>query len=174
MFIEIVQKERLQISPRYKDINETVLSKLHQSVPGTHIDGIGIGLFPVSIESITDARIHEGLLYPLVEYKLVIFKACVGEILTCTVEKQDSSGILLTHPLLPSVFIPASQMPSSSELTPVAGRMGTTVNIWGWKYSDCMLYIRMGEACKVSVVSTAHSTIYVSINGPGLGPISWW
>lgn len=174
MFIEIVQKERLQIFPTYKDINKIVLSNLQQVVPGRQIEGIGISLFPLSIESITDAKIHEGFLYPLVAYKLVVYKACLGEIITCTVEKQDTTGIFLTHPLLPSIFVPASQMPSSSELTAVAGRMSTVVNIWGWKYNECVLYIRMGEVCKVSVINIACSMIYASIDGSGLGPVSWW
>lgn len=174
MFIEIVQKERLQISPKYKDISEIVLSSLQEIIPGRQLDGVATGLFPVSIESISDVKIHEGLLYPLVTYKVVIYKACPGEVLTCIVQKQDTTGILLSHPLLPSVFVPASQMPSSSELTAVSGRMGTIVNIWGWKYNGSVLYIRMGEVCKVSVISTSCSAIYASIDGPGLGPISWW
>ncbi|KAI5126995.1 DNA-directed RNA polymerase III subunit RPC8 [Nematocida parisii] len=174
MFIETVQTERLQISPSEKDIDAAILSTLQKRVPGKIVNGIGISLFPVRIKTVTDVEIHEGLLYPLVCYKLIIYQAIPGEILVCTVEKQDSTGILLAHPLLPSLFVPASQLPSSSELTAVSGRMGSTVDIWGWKYNECILYVRMGELCKVSVVSTNHSKIYATTNGPGLGPISWW
>ncbi|EHY65290.1 DNA-directed RNA polymerase III subunit RPC8 [Nematocida ausubeli] len=174
MFIETVQTERLQISPNEKDIHAAILATLQKKVPGKTVDGIGICLFPVCIHSVSDVEIHEGMLYPLVVYKLVTYKALVGEVLTCTVEKQDATGLLLSHPLLPSLFVPASQIPPSSELTAVSGRMGSTVDIWGWKYNDCILYVRMGEACKVSIISTEGSRIYASINGPGLGPTSWW
>ncbi|KAI5188754.1 DNA-directed RNA polymerase III subunit RPC8 [Nematocida minor] len=174
MFIETVQKERLQISPCQKDIGSAILAKLQWQVPGKQLEGTGVSLFPLCVEAIDDVEIHEGVLYPLVTYRLIIYQAFPGEVLTCTVEKQDASGILLNHPLLPSVFVPAAQLPPSSELTAVSGRMGTTVDIWGWKYNECILYIRMGEVCKVAIVSTAGSSIYASMDGPGLGPISWW
>lgn len=174
MFIETVQKEKLQISPIQKNINHAILATLQEQVPGKPIDGVGIGLFPLSIEAVEDVEIHEGVLYPLVTYRVIIYQAIPGEVLTCTVEKQDSSGIFLAHPLLSAIFVPASQLPACSELTAVFSRMGTPLDIWGWKYNGSLLYVRMGELCRVSVVKTEASIIYASIDGAGLGPITWW
>ncbi|KAH9385404.1 DNA-directed RNA polymerase III subunit RPC8 [Nematocida major] len=174
MFIEAVRKERLRVSPVQREIESEVLDVLRKKIPGKVVEENGITLFPVGIESIDDVEVHEGMLYPLVAYRLVMFQAFPGEVLNCTVEKQDSTGIMLSHPLLPSIFVPASQMPSPSELTLVSGRMGTPVEIWGWKYNECVLYIRMGEVCRVSIIDTHQPTICASISGPGLGPVAWW
>ncbi|KAI5180956.1 DNA-directed RNA polymerase III subunit RPC8 [Nematocida sp. AWRm80] len=175
MFVEVTQRERVPISPKKKNIKEAVFKALQNKVPGHHLEGVSVTLFPLYLESISDIEVHEGVLYPLVTYRLIMYRAYPGEILACTVEKQDSSGILLTHPLLPPIYIPTSQLPEPSELCTISGRLSKPIELWAWNYNDNKLYIKAGEICRIRVLKTGHTSMILgTINGPGLGPLSWW
>ncbi|OAG31669.1 DNA-directed RNA polymerase III subunit RPC8 [Nematocida displodere] len=174
MFVEVVQQERLSVSPKEVNLQNAVLETLRKHVPGHQVGCGGVSLFPLGIDAIDDIEIHDGMLYPLVTYRVVMYRAYVGEILMCEVEKQDTAGIFLVHALLPGIHIPSGQIPQPSELCTLPVRT-SRVDLWCWKYNDVRLYVKAGEVCKVRVIKIGkEGTIYATIAGPGLGPLSWW
>lgn len=175
MFIEVVQKERICAGTAKKNMKKALMEVLQKKIVGKQMDKGGALLFPLSIDSITDAQIHEGLVYPILEYTAVAYKLYAGEILTCKVERQDAQGILLSNPLVAQILVPAVQIPQPSFLSTRTGRSGTYAEMWVWKYNEVSLYVRTGEKCRVRIVSARKGEpIYATIADSGLGPLSWW
>ncbi|KAI5170572.1 DNA-directed RNA polymerase III subunit RPC8 [Nematocida sp. LUAm3] len=175
MFVETVQRQRLSISPCAKDIKEEVRKLLLRKIPGKILPGEGVLLFPTELKSLDDVQVHDGMLYPMVEYKVVMYKAHAEEILYCTVEKHSEEGIHMNHPLLSGIFVPSAQLPIPSSFETLVGRNGQRIKIWAWKYNETLLYIKQGEKCRVRVIQRQpDGQILCSLKTPGLGPLVWW
>ncbi|KAI5190487.1 DNA-directed RNA polymerase III subunit RPC8 [Nematocida sp. AWRm77] len=174
MFVEVQRTERVSIPVNTEEIEASVFEALREKCAGVHTPE-SVQLFPTQIEKVSDVEVAEGRLYPLVEYRLVEYKVYSGEILFCAIEKQDSSGIYLTHPLISSVFVPAMQLPSPSEIKVVSRKGGKSLERWSWLYGDSVLYFQTGDMCKVKVLSSKQVPFLLcTMAEAGLGPCTWW
>jgi len=175
MFVEAARSERVPVKLGKEKIEAAIFDVLRNRLPNTPSTAHGTLLFPVAIESISDAEVHEGVIYPLVNYRFISYRLYPGEIVTGTVEKQDSTGVFLAHPLISSLFVPSSQLPSPSELKTVPSRNNRPVEMWVWKYEGSSLYVKMSEVFRVKILKIeSPSVVYCTACEPGLGAVSWW
>lgn len=175
MFVEVIQKEKICAGSVKQNMKEVLIEIIQKKIAGKRIGNIGMLLFPLKISSVYNADIHDGLVYPMVEYTAMAYKVYIGEILICKIERQSKEGIMLSHNIISWVFVSSAQIPKPSFLTAITGRTGTYAETWVWKYNDVSLYVRTGEMCRVRVIGIEKGKpVYATIASSGLGPITWW
>lgn len=178
MFVESVLRERVCIHPRETSIKEAAMKKLLETSACRHVDDLGVCLAPLEIVKVEEVFIDEGMLYPLVTYKLLAFRLYPGELLGCVVERQDHDGVHLSNAMLPSIFVPHACLPEPHEKVLVSAKHGSQALLWAWSFRGSSLYVKNGDPCRVKVlsVSTSKHSMHVqaTMSDPGLGPRSWW
>jgi DNA-directed RNA polymerase subunit E'/Rpb7 len=175
MFVESILQRRVPVEPR--EGLSSVGRVLLMAFSGRYIPGHGLEILasPIRVE---DAIVEEGILYPLVTYRALVFRVYPWEVLECRVERQDESGVFLSNQLILHIFVSKARLPqpSSSALLPMRGKGHALV--WFWSYSQSKLYVQNGDVCRVRAISSectgTQITVEASMIDQGLGPRSWW
>lgn len=178
MFVESVVQSRICVSPQVPDVGGALLGLLAKKYAGRHIPDLGVGIYPTEVVKVEKAAIDKGFIYPLVTFKLLVFRLFAGELLECTVERQDASGVHLTNLMVPDICVPPSLLPHPAEKVSVPTKGGhEKATVWCWTYGDSRLYIKNGDVCRVKVASApagAMLNVKATMAADGLGPRSWW
>jgi DNA-directed RNA polymerase III subunit RPC8 len=123
----------------------------------------------------------------IAQFRLVVFRPFVNEVLIGKVKQQSRDGLKLTLDFFDDIEVPDGQLPSPSTFDEVQQR-------WSYGYAQedgsvTDLPIYTGEQIRLRIVSEhfvdVHATfppltdvppysLVASINGHGLGPLRWW
>ncbi|XP_050236832.1 uncharacterized protein LOC126686688 [Mercurialis annua] len=148
--------------------------------------------------SIYDIRnIDGGFIFPgdgastyTVEFRMLVFRPFVGEIITAKLKESNNDGLRLSVGFFDDIYIPAHRLPkpSHSQQDPEKRYQA----IWTWKVEseddDMQLSIDGFDEIKFRVDSVKYPPIPIeqpekpfapmiisgSLDYEGLGPVSWW
>ncbi|KAF9619085.1 hypothetical protein IFM89_005099 [Coptis chinensis] len=117
-----------------------------------------------------------------VNFRLIMFRPFVGEVLSGEVEKSDAKGLRLSLGFFKDITLPAHLLPNPSKF----GEDGK----WTWDFNGTELPIEKEDEIRFKVHNIRYPPIPVeqekdakpfapmvitaSIDFDGLGPISWW
>ncbi|XP_010265332.1 PREDICTED: DNA-directed RNA polymerase III subunit RPC8-like [Nelumbo nucifera] len=147
----------------------------------------------ISIYDIGD--IKDGFIYPgdgastyTVQFRLIMFRPFVGEIIVGKLKSSDANGLNLSVGFFDDIHIPVHLLPNPSSLTldPENKHEG----IWTWEFQDEQYPIDGKDEIRFRVHSISYPPIPIeqekeakpfapmvitgSLDYDGLGPISWW
>uniref|UniRef100_A0A7N0R811 DNA-directed RNA polymerase subunit n=1 Tax=Kalanchoe fedtschenkoi TaxID=63787 RepID=A0A7N0R811_KALFE len=122
-----------------------------------------------------------------VEFRVVVFRPFVGEVISAKLKHQDETGLVLTLGFFDDIYVPAAymQQPSTYKLD-----SATNQNLWFWLSDYGEFVIDGDEEIRFQVQSVnypplplevpenskpfAPMVVTGSICGDGLGLFSWW
>ncbi|XP_071724531.1 uncharacterized protein [Rutidosis leptorrhynchoides] len=146
--------------------------------------------------SVYDIRkIEGGFIFPgdgastyTVQFRLVVFRPFVGEVISAKLKASDTDGLQLTLGFFDDIYIPAHflPMPNHYEL----GHDPKYKVTWFWEYNDDRFPIDEVDEIKFRVETVSYPPVPVeqleqskpfapmvitgTIDLDGLGPVSWW
>ncbi|XP_010278155.1 PREDICTED: DNA-directed RNA polymerase III subunit RPC8-like [Nelumbo nucifera] len=147
----------------------------------------------ISIYDIRD--IKDGFIYPgdgastyTVQFRLVMFRPFVGEIIVGKLKSSDANGLKLSISFFDDIHIPVHLLPNPSSLMP--NPENKHQGVWSWEFQDEQYPIDGKDEIRFRVHSISYPPIPIeqekeakpfapmvitgSLDYDGLGPISWW
>lgn len=168
-------------------IKESLQDEIHKKYSNKIIVNIGLA---ISVWDILDVK--EGLLRPgdgglfvEIQFRMIVWKPFIGEILEGTVLDCSLEGIKVNLGFFDEIFIPQSYLFENCEFKGVE-------KAWVWKPDeDTELFIDIGEKVRfrieqevfynvkpkvgeVQEKTTPPYVIYASCQTDGMGCVSWW
>ncbi|XP_031258835.1 DNA-directed RNA polymerase III subunit RPC8-like isoform X1 [Pistacia vera] len=140
-------------------------------------------------------KIEGGFIFPgegastyTVEFRLVVFRPFVGEIIAAKLKESDANGLRLSLGFFDDIYIPSHLLPSPSRSEPDPDKRYDVR--WIWEFGDTKYLIDGIDEIKFRVLSVKYPPIPIeqpegskpfapmvvtgSIDYDGLGPVSWW
>ncbi|KAH7284146.1 hypothetical protein KP509_34G041200 [Ceratopteris richardii] len=118
-----------------------------------------------------------------VEFRLVMFKPFIGEVLVGKLKKCDKSGLYLSLGFFEDIHVPEHLLQQPS-------RFDEEENLWVWSYNENDMFMDLEEEVRFRVEHVKYPPIPVEqdnnakpfapmemtalINADGLGLVSWW
>ncbi|KAG0249963.1 DNA-directed RNA polymerase III subunit rpc25 [Actinomortierella ambigua] len=137
----------------------------------------------------------DGCSYVTVYFRLIIFRPFVGEIMTGKIRSCNQDGVKVTLGFFDDILIPYAHLQPNSEFN-------SDEQVWVWMYDENEMFMDLEEDIRFRVESESfHDTspsvrpkkegadtpdmsansvkqppysLVCSINGDGLGLLSWW
>ena len=203
MFEVVRLEDTVHIPPSEfgKPILEAATEELNAKYPNKVIIDLGLCIALHDIIRIGESQLYQGSAHQhaLVEFRLVVFRPFVGEVLSGTVVSCDQQGVRMSLGFFDDIFIPSMLM--------MGGEMGGSSSwseeeqLWVWNVSeDDQLFLDLENPARFRVSSVAYRRpaasaearapgtqaagsgdsepaamqITAAIDHPGLGLISWW
>ncbi|WCJ22132.1 DNA-directed RNA polymerase III subunit RPC8 [Euphorbia peplus] len=138
-------------------------------------------------------RIDGGFIFPgdgastyTVEFRLVMFRPFVGEIIVAKLKESNKDGLRLSLGFFDDIYIPAHRLLQPSEFLPAKDEYQGT---WAWCYEGTQKYFIDGvDEIKFQVDNIKYSPVPLEqpekpfapmvitgvLDAECLGPVSWW
>eukprot|EP00834_Sanchytrium_tribonematis_P007171 NODE_612_length_5407_cov_0.901093.p4 type:complete len:182 gc:universal NODE_612_length_5407_cov_0.901093:209-754(+) len=118
---------------------------------------------------------NDGSSYHNSKFRLIIFRPLIGEVMTGSIARSTTSGIFVEHTKFADIFIPPRCMPENMEFL-------EDEQVWVWNINGEKSWLDIGEKIRFKVDKEEFSgankksgyLIVGSINGDGLGLVTWW
>nr|DAD19741.1 TPA_asm: hypothetical protein HUJ06_021204 [Nelumbo nucifera] len=123
-----------------------------------------------------------------VQFRLVMFRPFVGEIIVGKLKSSDANGLKLSISFFDDIHIPVHLLPNPSSLMP--NPENKHQGVWSWEFQDEQYPIDGKDEIRFRVHSISYPPIPIeqekeakpfapmvitgSLDYDGLGPISWW
>ncbi|KAJ2559790.1 DNA-directed RNA polymerase III complex subunit Rpc25 [Coemansia sp. RSA 1933] len=194
MFVLVVLQDTLKIIPseftktRQDALKDAINSKYSNRV----LHDIGLCMAVHDLQEIDEGFVQhsEGWIWVKVKFRVIVFRPFMEEILVGRIRSASPRGIQITMGFFDDIEVPADQMPAGSEFNAAEG-------VWVWTYEDNDLFLdldepvrfrvmrasfldvspprpRVGDVDSVPVSHPPPYSLMCSINGDGLGLLSWW
>ncbi|XP_057828196.1 uncharacterized protein LOC131039436 isoform X2 [Cryptomeria japonica] len=118
-----------------------------------------------------------------INFRLIMFRPFIGEVLVGKLKKSDKSGIYLSLGFFDDIHVPEHHLQQPSTFD-------EKENVWKWDYDGAELFLDLDEEVRFRVTQLKYPPIPLEqendakpfapmeiigdINGSGLGLVSWW
>lgn len=200
MFYLSLIEHTLRLPPHllHLPVDEAIKSELETLFLDKVIAKLGLCISVYDIRSIKGGFIFpgDGASTYTVEFRLIVFRPFIGEIIVAKLKESDASGLRLSLGFFDDIYIPAHLLPTPSrfEAIPHTRNQGR----WIWDFGDAeeaqseepRFVIDGSDPIKFRVDSVIYPSIPLeqpenskpfapmvitgTINYDGLGPVSWW
>ncbi|KAG0045780.1 DNA-directed RNA polymerase III subunit rpc25 [Gryganskiella cystojenkinii] len=191
-------KDTIKIEPSgfRKKKSQAITDEINRKYANKVLQDVGLCIAMHDILSASEGFIHhgDGCSYVTVEFRMVIFRPFIGEVLTGRIRSCNEDGVRVTLGFFDDIFIPGSYLQEKSEFD-------SQEQLWVWVYDQNELFMDLDEEIRFRVESeqffdtspsvrpkkegteapdlNANSamppySITCSIQGDGLGLLSWW
>jgi len=198
MFILVKLQDTIPVSPKYFNGNELQAIKLEIRVKYSNkvIKDVGLCCVLYDIVSIGDAFVAsgDGSAHFIVDFRMVVFKPFVGEVLEGTVKAVKPSGVQMTMRFFDNIYVLATEMQ-------IPSTFNEEHQSWVWNFQGHSLHLRTEARVRFRVTSvqfeektSARPTvdsktpgtitkseqpygallIFASMKDSGLGDLNWW
>uniref|UniRef100_A0A7S4BAP9 DNA-directed RNA polymerase III subunit RPC8 n=1 Tax=Chrysotila carterae TaxID=13221 RepID=A0A7S4BAP9_CHRCT len=169
-----------------------ITEAINEKYPNKVVPEVGLCVALYDILEIGEAHLYQGSAaqHTAVEFRLVIFRPFVGQILTGKVASCDMQGVRMTMGFFDDVYVPTSALQKPS-------RWSSEENLWVWElYPDNPLYLDLENEARFRVLEVSfhpdgdgappgrlpepgHSSkpvmcVTATIDEAGLGLVDWW
>ncbi|KAL5712391.1 hypothetical protein ACHQM5_014572 [Ranunculus cassubicifolius] len=185
MFFLSLIEHTLRLPPSLLDqpLEQAIKGELQSLFLDKVIPNLGLCLSVYDIRSINGGFIFpgDGASTFTAEFRLIMFRPFVGEILSGELQECDEKGLRLSLGFFKDIIVPVHLLPTPSKF--VDGK-------WIWSYEGIDMAIEHLEEIRFRVHSVQYPPIPVeqekdtkpfapmvitaSIDSDGLGPIAWW
>mmetsp|Transcript_43060 Transcript_43060/g.71584 ORF Transcript_43060/g.71584 Transcript_43060/m.71584 type:complete len:225 (-) Transcript_43060:173-847(-) len=172
----------------------TITEAINEKYPNRVIPNVGLCVALHDILHIGEAFLYQGSAaqHTSVEFRLVMFRPFVGQILTGKVASCDPEGVRLTMGFFDDIHVPQTLLQKPSVWS-------TEEKVWVWElYADNPLYLDLENLARFRVLQityrnqqssssankeqgrigitqdTSAMQITATIDEPGLGLVTWW
>ncbi|KAJ1664778.1 DNA-directed RNA polymerase III complex subunit Rpc25 [Coemansia sp. RSA 1813] len=194
MFVLVVLQDTLKIIPSEftKTRQDALKDEINSKYSNRVLHDIGLCMAVHDILEIDEGFVQhsEGWIWVKVKFRVVVFRPFMEEILIGRIRSASPAGIQVSMGFFDDIEVPADQMPVGSEFNATEG-------VWVWRYEGNELFLDLDEPVRFRVlrssfldvspprpkvgdvdsVPVSHPPPYslvCSINGDGLGLLSWW
>ncbi|KAL6339841.1 hypothetical protein AAG906_034929 [Vitis piasezkii] len=192
MFFLSLIEHTLRLPPHLLDLplNEAIKGELESLFLDKVIANLGLCISVYDIRSIDGGFVFpgDGASTYTVEFRLVMFRPFVGEIITAKLKESDANGLQLSLGFFDDIYIPVHLMPNPCHCEPDPENKSQV--IWIWDYQEQKFPIDGLDEIRFQVQSVSYPPIPVeqpkeskpfapmmimgSLDYDGLGPVSWW
>ncbi|KAL6338619.1 hypothetical protein AAG906_021334 [Vitis piasezkii] len=192
MFYLSLIEHTLRLPPHLLDLplNEAIKGELESLFLDKVIANLGLCISVYDIRSIDGGFVFpgDGASTYTVEFRLVMFRPFVGEIITAKLKESDANGLRLSLGFFDDIYIPVHLMPNPCHCEPNPEKKSQV--IWIWDYQEQKFPIDGIDEIRFQVQSVSYPPIPVeqpkeskpfapmvimgSLDYDGLGPVSWW
>ncbi|GLT42388.1 hypothetical protein SLA2020_163900 [Shorea laevis] len=194
MFYLSLIEHTLRLPPHLLNtpLDEALKMELEKLFLDKVIANLGLCISVYDIRSIKGGFIFpgDGASTYTVEFRLIVFRPFVGEIILAKLKESDANGLRLSLGFFDDIYIPVHLLPSPNhfEVYPNSRTQGR----WIWEYGEGenQFVIDGADQIKFRVHNVIYPSIPVeqpanakpfapmvitgSIDCDGLGPVSWW
>ncbi|ESO00825.1 hypothetical protein HELRODRAFT_112966 [Helobdella robusta] len=200
MFLLAELRDTVKVHPRFfgEKIQKSIVTTLNKKYANKIVHNVGLCIALWDVTKMKDSYIFpgDGSSHTIVEFRFVVFRPFVDEILTGKIKNSSSEGVNVTLGFFDDIFIPADSLP-------IPNRFIEASQLWAWEYEmedgkKHDLIIEHGEEIRFKVIdemfvdktpstlanpttiqqptdaNVAPYSIVASISDPGLGLLSWW
>ncbi|KAL6312699.1 hypothetical protein AAG906_008886 [Vitis piasezkii] len=132
MFYLSLIEHTLRLPPHLLDLplNEAIKGELESLFLDKVIANLGLCISVYDIRSIDGGFVFPGM----VEFRLVMFRPFVGEIITAKLKESDANGLRLSLGFFDDIYIPVHLMPNPCHCEPNPEKKSQV--IWIWDYQE--------------------------------------
>nr|XP_043637340.1 DNA-directed RNA polymerase III subunit RPC8 [Erigeron canadensis] len=170
-------------------LNEAVKGELEGLFLDKVIANVGLCISVYDIKSIKNGFIfpNEGAPTYTVEFRLIIFRPFIGEIISAKLIDSTADGLRLSLGFFDDIYIPELLMPEPSVAEPSEAKNQV---LWKWTFNDESYYIDGVDEIRFRVQNVKFPEIPKEqndmkpfapmeiigslVSDGGLGPVSWW
>lgn len=148
----------------HQEINAKYANKVLNDV------GLCIALYDVQTSSDGLLRPGDGSIYIKCEFRLIVFKPFVGEVLVGWISSCTEEGLNVRMEFFDNVFIPKTMLFEGTQFI-------IKEQAWVWKNDEYSLYLDTNEKIRFRVEDVTYDKsmqIIASAQIDGMGLISWW
>eukprot|EP00308_Calcidiscus_leptoporus_P012969 CAMPEP_0119369794 /NCGR_PEP_ID=MMETSP1334-20130426/16265_1 /TAXON_ID=127549 /ORGANISM="Calcidiscus leptoporus, Strain RCC1130" /LENGTH=228 /DNA_ID=CAMNT_0007386709 /DNA_START=52 /DNA_END=738 /DNA_ORIENTATION=+ len=166
----------------------TITEALNEKYPNKIIPDVGLCIALHEILDVGEARLFQGSAaqHLSVEFRVVVFRPFVGQVLTGKVASCDLQGVRITMGFFDDIFVPTTHLQKPS-------RWSSEEGLWVWAlYPDNPLYLDLENKARFRVIEVCYPQppgppeacgrdeslpamrIVAAIDEPGLGLVDWW
>ncbi|KAJ1794764.1 DNA-directed RNA polymerase III complex subunit Rpc25 [Coemansia sp. RSA 2399] len=194
MFVLVALQDTLKIIPSEftKTRQDALKDEINSKYSNRVLHDIGLCMVVHDILEIDEGFVQhsEGWIWVKVKFRVIVFRPFMEEILVGHIRSASPAGIQVSMGFFDDIKVPADQMPLGSEFNATEG-------VWVWRYEGNELFLDLDEPVRFRVlrsvfldvspprpkvgdvdsVPVSHPPPYslvCSINGDGLGLLSWW
>ncbi|KAJ2661324.1 DNA-directed RNA polymerase III complex subunit Rpc25 [Coemansia sp. RSA 1200] len=195
MFVLVVLQDTLKIVPSEfrKTRQDALKDEINAKYSNRVLHDIGLCMVVHDLLEIDEGFVQhsEGWIWVKVKFRVIVFRPFADEILVGRIRSASPEGIQVTMGFFDDIQIPADQMPVGSEFNATEG-------VWVWRFEGNELFLDLDEPIRFRVLDSlfldvspprpkvggmdsgipvSHPPPYslmCSINGDGLGLLSWW
>ncbi|KAF9406335.1 DNA-directed RNA polymerase III subunit rpc25 [Podila epigama] len=192
-------KDTIKIEPSgfRKKKPQAITDEINRKYANKVLQDVGLCIAMYDILYASEGFIHhgDGCSYVTVHFRLVIFRPFIGEILTGKIRSCNQEGVRVTLGFFDDIFIPYTYLQENSEFN-------SDEQVWVWMYDENEMFMDLEEDIRFRVESeqffdtspsvrpkkegvdtpdlSANSakqapySLTCSIQGDGLGLLSWW
>ena len=183
-----------------ENLGKPRLEAITQEIESLYIDKVikdlGLVITLYEIVSIEGGTVYpgEGSAHFKVEFRVVVFRPFVGEIIEGTLKKADKTGLYVDIGFFSDIFVPEHLMQEPSVFD-------EDEQLWVWMYEDAKMFMDLKEPVRIRIQGIkfpdqprtsdelvgrtalegatpdgtfAPMVVMADINADGLGLISWW
>ncbi|KAH9316157.1 hypothetical protein KI387_024784, partial [Taxus chinensis] len=187
MFFLSVLEHTIRIPPQTLNIRleEAIFQELQKLFVDKIIKDLGLCVSIYDIRAIDGGFVFAGDGAPTytIDFRLVVFRPFIGEVLVGRLKKSDKSGIYLSLGFFDDIHVPEHHLQQPSTFD-------EKENAWKWDYDGSELFLDLDEEVRFRVTQLKYPPIPLEqendskpfapmevigdINGSGLGLVSWW
>ncbi|XP_059593769.1 uncharacterized protein LOC100261445 isoform X1 [Vitis vinifera] len=163
MFYLSLIEHTLRLPPHLLDLplNEAIKGELESLFLDKVIANLGLCISVYDIRSIDGGFVFpgDGASTYTVEFRLVMFRPFVGEIITAKLKESDANGLRLSLGFFDDIYIPVHLMPNPCHCEPNPEKKGQV--IWIWDYQEQKFPIDGIDEIRFQVQSVSYPPIPV-------------
>jgi len=187
MFFLSLLEHTIRIPPQMLDVPllEAISGELQKLFVDKVIKDLGLCVSVYDIQALEGGFVFAGDGAPTytVNFRLVMFRPFVGEVLVGKLKKSDKNGLYLSLGFFDDIHVPEHllQQPSIFD---------EKENVWMWNYNGAELFMDLDEEVRFRVAQLIYPRIPIeqetdaipcapmeiigNISASGLGLVSWW
>ncbi|KAK8717996.1 hypothetical protein V6N13_045246 [Hibiscus sabdariffa] len=197
MFYLSLIEHTLRLPPHllHLPLDEALKTELKTLFIDNVIVNLGLCISVYDIRSIKGGFVFpgDGASTYTVEFRLIVFRPFIGEIIVAKVKESDANGLRLSLGFFDDIYVPVDQLPIPShfQVLPNMRNRGRWIWNYGGEQSDEQEFlIEESNLIKFQVQNVMYPSspleqtenskpfapmvITGSLNNDGLGPVSWW
>eukprot|EP00123_Amoebidium_parasiticum_P004654 comp15939_c0_seq1/m.13338 comp15939_c0_seq1/g.13338 ORF comp15939_c0_seq1/g.13338 comp15939_c0_seq1/m.13338 type:complete len:236 (-) comp15939_c0_seq1:169-876(-) len=156
MFSLAIIKDVIRIAPAdfQREFSETVAAELNAKYANKVVPQVGLCIILFDIIKYGDQYIYpgDGAAFVEVEFRYVVFRPFVGEVLVGKVRSCNPAGIQVTMGFFDDIFIPGDTVPYPS-------KFDREEQVWVWSYQGHNLTIDPGQDIRFRVISESFQDV---------------
>lgn len=131
-----------------KDFQQAITDELNTKYSNKIVHDLGLCICLYDLAHFEDPIVFpgEGAIFTRVEFRLMIFRPFIGEVLQGKVQSCDEDGIRISVGFFDDIFVPNTCLKSDCRFDPAE-------RVWIWEYDSNELFIDLEEPIRVRVMA---------------------
>ncbi|KAI9225995.1 MAG: DNA-directed RNA polymerase III subunit RPC8 isoform a [Piptocephalis tieghemiana] len=149
MFVLSLLSDRVRVAPQHftKPTADAVKDELNQKFSNRVVQQVGLCICLFDIVKMSEGFIYhsDGCSYIEVQFRMVVFRPFVDEVLIGKIRQSHSDGIHVSITFFDDIFIPGSMLQDGTVFD-------AEEQVWIWKYGGNELFMDVGEPIRFRIV----------------------